>query len=176
VNLVEEKIFSITKLANQLSISRQTVYNKLDELESQLKPYIIMKNNVKYFKIEAMNIIKDSMRNQSKDSIKEESKDISTIEFLKNELSKKDEIYSSYISDLKQNNETLLQRIEHLEKESIEKSKLLEKESIEKNKLLENMQVESLEKNKLLENMQVLLKDQRLLIKENPKWWKFWKS
>lgn len=154
---MHDKVFSITKVASQLHVSRQTIYNKIDEFQSELKPFIIIKNNVKYLKIEAINIIKESINppklNKEKESTNQLNINGDTIEFLKNELLKKDKIYSDYISDLKQNTENLKQRIEHLEKESIQK-------------------------NKLLENMQVLLKDQKLLIGGNPnrRWWKFWKS
>jgi hypothetical protein len=164
---VDIELFSITKVAKQLNVSRQTIYNKLDEL-NELKTYIVVKNNIKYLMAEGIDIIRDNIKIQviqdtpinEKQKGESEHIDNSTIEFFKDELNKKDELYNKYILDLKQNNEdlkqnsdVLKQRIEHLEKES-------------------------LEKNKLLENMQVLLKDQKLLTdgKESRKWWKFWKS
>jgi hypothetical protein len=161
--------FTITEIASQLNVSRQYIYKKLSELEDQLEPHIVIKNKIKYIKIDGVNILKDIIKNNVKNynmeniiqKKKEKSNDNTVliysyenqINFLKDELVKKDEFYNKLLENM-------------------------QKESLEKNKLLENIQKESLEKNKLLENMQVLLKDQKLLIdgKENRKWWKFWKS
>lgn len=148
----DEELLSIANLSVKLKVSKQTIYNKLDELK-ELEPFIIIKNNIKYLKPEAIDIIKDNVKVQPKDTIKE---DINTIEFFKNELSRKDEIYNKYIDDLRKQYEN---EIQHLRNESLEKNKLLS------------------ERDKLLENMQVLLKDQKLLIERKKyKWWEFWKS
>jgi len=168
---MKPKEFTITETAGQLNVTRQYVYKKLDELKDEIEPFIILKNNVKYLKPEGIGILRDNIKNTGtklnvntiadieKDSKIKNALDTNNsltdqiinnyegqIKYLKDELSKKDEVYNGFISDLKE-------RITHFEKESLEK-----------NKLLENMQV-------LLKD-QKLLTEQT----EKKKFWNFWKK
>jgi hypothetical protein len=178
--------FTIYEIAIQLGVTRQYIYKKLAELDDQLEPYTIIKNKIKFIKIDGVNILKDNIKNNIRNY------------YVENNISKKKEInnvalISSYENQIKFLKDELLKMENNIPKKKIGddnvlissyenqinylKDELVKKDEFY-NKLLDNMQKESLEKNKLLENMQVLLKDQKLLIesKENRKWWKFWKS
>lgn len=149
----DEELLTITEIAGRFGTSRQTVYNKIDKLTSELKKYTVIKDNIKYIKPAGVDIIREHMKPAKKSAETTESIDIEKrIEELKS-------VYELRIADLKENNEYLHKTIEHLKNESIEKNNLL------------------IERDKLLENMQVLLRDQKLLAEKTSKtWWKFWKS
>jgi hypothetical protein len=149
--------FSITETASKLNVTRQYIYKKLIELDEELKPHIVFKNNVKYLKLEGIEILKKNIK--GKTNIKKVN------DSLKNEIN--------------EDNSTLTFIIDNYEKQ-IEylKEELAKKDSFY-NKRIQHFEDESKEKNKLLENMQVLLKDlkeEKLLIEEKnkkKKWWHF---
>jgi hypothetical protein len=70
---MDKNLYTITESANELNVSRLTIYKKIDELKDDLKPYIKIKNNTKYLNNKALEIIKSNIKrpNKSKNNEKE---------------------------------------------------------------------------------------------------------
>jgi hypothetical protein len=142
---VNEKIFSIADLSNEIGVSRQTIYNKIDELELELKEYVVDTKNVKHYKAEAINIIKNSIKNQP-------------IRKYKTIRNNKDDEYS----DLKEiYTSNLLNQIKHLEDQIKEKDKLMEDQLKTKDKQLEEKDKQLNNKDEIIKNFQILLKNEQ---------------
>jgi predicted DNA-binding protein YlxM (UPF0122 family) len=113
-------MYRITEIANKLNVSRQTIHKKVKLLEADLEPFMIVKNDVKYYTDEAVELIKDTITFTSpkeNDTISDNdnSQTIDINEYIK--------LQNNYIASLQSEIDT--------------KNKQLET----KDKLLENMQV-----------------------------------
>jgi len=146
---MDNELFLITKVASKLNVSRQTIYNKVDELQEQLEKHIVIKDNVKYLKVEGINIIKDNIKIQtikSKNKSSNEPKNKSN-----NDLNIDYKKFTENIKDLQVNYICSLQdQIKQLENQVNAQGKQL----TEKDKQLDS-------KDELLRNFQILLKNEQ---------------
>jgi predicted DNA-binding protein YlxM (UPF0122 family) len=148
---MDVELFSIKKIADQLNVSRQTIYNKIDELQLELNKYLIVKNNVKYLKLEAIDIIKDNIKNQLDKSIKN-TNDLNSD--YKEALNGFKELHVNYTSNLHD-------QIKHLQSQVNEKDNQLN----EKDKQLNNKDIQLIEKDKQLNSKDELLRNFQFLLK-----------
>jgi transcriptional antiterminator len=170
---VDSGFLSIASLANQLQVSRQTIYNKLDELEGELKEYIIVEKNIKYLKTEAIDIIKDSIKFQPnklnhniKNDLKSEYKE--ALEGFK-------ELQVNYISGLLDQIKQLKNQVDEKNDQLVKNDKQLivkdnqisekDRQISEKDKQLNIKDKQLNNKDELLRNFQILLKSEQQNIK-----------
>jgi predicted DNA-binding transcriptional regulator AlpA len=155
---MDKEYLTITEIASQLNVSRQYIYKLIekDDLQEELKKYMVIKNKIKYINVDALTILKNNLKKKDEKKsthTKNKNKDESdlykeNIDYLKNELEKRDAFYKDLIDDMRK-------RISFFEEES-------------------------LKKDKLLENMQVLLKQKEEILqltdKKNSSIWDFFKK
>ena len=156
------KYYTIAEVSEILGVTKQCVYNKLNNL-NELKPHLKIKNNTKYLSKEGLEVIKENL-NFKHVELKHLNglNDDSNVENVN--LKILIENYESQIKDLKESVNTIKSIYE-------EQIVYLKNESMEKNEQLKN-------KDRLIENMQVLLKEQKMLTEAQLKknWWQFWKK
>lgn len=153
---MDESYLTITEIANRLNVSRQYIYKLIEKenLQEELEDYIIIKNKTKYISINALDILKNNIKNKDEKRTYTTKKKNETdlykehIDYLKGEIEKREDFYKDLINDMRQ-------RISFFEEES-------------------------LKKDKLLENMQVLLKQKEEILqladKKNTSRWNFFKK
>lgn len=141
-------LYTVAEVSEQLGVSKQTIYTKLNTFKKDLKPYIRIQNNTRYIESEGIEIIKNSIQanqfNSSNLKYDESEDELEELRVLKNE----------YFQDLKQ-------QIEYLKVE-------LEK----RDRQLESKDKQIISLNDLVRNSQVLLKqeqEKKLLMQEQLK-------
>lgn len=135
-------LYTVSEIAQEIGLSKVTIYNKINALQSQLKPYIKHKKGIQYIDDEGLLIIKkacglevtDEPLNETaadKDHSPAASNGVNQFEnILKTLESLNDNLNSDYIQSLKD-------QIEHLKGEISTKNEQLQA----KDELLKNFQV-----------------------------------
>ncbi|MFW6027149.1 MAG: hypothetical protein ACOCRX_12510 [Candidatus Woesearchaeota archaeon] len=112
----------VSEIAEELEVSRQTVYNWVDKLSLKDKGYINVKNGVKMVDLEGFKMIKDNV----KSDVKEDLQDFEHKDELIDEMK---ELYEERIKDLKS-------EVKRLERQLDSKDELIKDQS----RQLENFQ------------------------------------
>jgi predicted RNase H-like nuclease (RuvC/YqgF family) len=152
---------TIEQLAKSLEVSKVTIYNKLNSLNSKLKDHIKKENGVTFIDSEGVIIIKNSISPKK--------------------LAREETIKKNQEQEQEENKDVFqLKLIESLEKQVEDLKK--DKEELNKQLNTKDIQIESL--TKLNENSQVLLgqAQQKVLFLESNeqqkssvrKWWRIW--
>jgi hypothetical protein len=161
---VSEEMFSIAKLANKLNVSRQTIYNKIDELQLELEPYIVTTKNVKHYKIEAVTIIKNSIKSQPDKSINKSIKNTINADY-NQVLEGLRDLQVNYTSNLLDQIKQLENQIREKDSQLNEKDKQFENQLKVKDSQLSEKDKQLNNKDELLRNFQILLKNEQENIK-----------
>lgn len=136
---MDEKLYTITESANELNVSRLTIYKKIDELKD-IKPYITVKNNTKYLNNKALEIIKANIKRPSKPKNNE-----------------KEVLLQNQIEQLKKQNKILQEQIVVKDEQINKKDDQLQN----KDDIIKNFQV--LLKNEQESNIKILENNTKLL-------------
>ena len=168
---MDSKEYTVTETAKILNVTRQSIYNKVNLLKDILQSYIRVKNNTKYLKSEAIEIIKKEL---DREIVKGQVYNIVNHDFTTfTDLTGQ---YKSQIKDLQNSIEVMKSvyeaQIEFIKEDHSKQLEYIKNESAKKTEQLET-------KDRLLENMQVLLRDQKILIdsmQSKKTWWQFWKK
>lgn len=111
------ELLTVYETAQQLEVSKQTIYKKLEEIP-ELKEYIVIQDKIKYLKPEALPIIQDSLKSRTTGARQD-----------------------NYVEDLKRMYEARIQdlqdQVNYLKQESTKKNELIETNQ----ELLKNLQV-----------------------------------
>ena len=168
---MDSKEYTVTETAKILNVTRQSIYNKVNLLKDILQPYIRVKNNTKYLKSEAAEIIKKDL---DREIVKGQVYNIVNHDFTT--FTDLTEQYKSQIKDLQNSIEVMKSvyeaQIKFIKEDHSKQLEYIKNESAKKTEQLET-------KDRLLENMQVLLRDQKILIdsmQSKKTWWQFWKK
>ena len=127
--------FTISEISKKLTVSKQCISKKLKTLNEELKPFIIIKNNIKYLNQEGLDIINNNLNPDN---------NLNDLNNLNNVLI---ESYKNQIEDLKNKHNEHVNDLNKMIKH-------LQTDSNNKNELLKNMQIllkEEQNKTKLLE-------------------------
>lgn len=101
-------MYKVKDIAEELQVSRPTVYNHLKKLKKDIKPFMYKKKGMTYLEPEGLELIKESINGTTdyKENLKAESDrqdiDPETKELLSNLNSKIDSLENEYIASLKQ--------------------------------------------------------------------------
>jgi len=133
---MEEKLYSIADIAEELQLSKAYIYRKVNEYTKELKPYIKKVKNVTFLSVDGFTLLREKLNGKKEnnepqqqliEALKEE------IEFLREQLRNQTEIVKREQQLRMTESQNLLILEQHI-RETDEKISLWREESLQKNK------------------------------------------
>lgn len=133
---MEEKLYSIADIAEELQLSKAYIYRKVNEYTKELKPYIKKVKNVTFLSFDGFTLLREKLNGKKEnnepqqqliEALKEE------IEFLREQLRNQTEIVKREQQLRMTESQNLLILEQHI-RETDEKISLWREESLQKNK------------------------------------------